>query len=125
VTRLTCALVMTLAAGCAESPAQGFEDFYAALVDGDARVLERLDAASRARVQQAAQARGLEPARALAGDGVRSTLRAVHERARTDTTATLDVEDALGKSEEVHMVLEAGRWRVALDEKQDREARTP
>lgn len=103
-----------VSAGCAESPAQGFEDFYGALVDGDARVLERLDAASRQQVEEAARARGVDAARALAGDGVRSTLRSLRERERTSTTATLEVEDALGNKEMVAMVLEEGRWRVAL-----------
>lgn len=108
------ALCALASAGCAESPAQGFEDFYGALVDGDARVLERLDAASRQQVQEAARARGVDAARALAGDGVRSTLRSLRERERTSTTATLEVEDALGNTETVAMVLEEGRWRVTL-----------
>ena len=107
-------LLALVCAACQESPAQGFEDFYAALVAGDARVLERLDAASRASVQQAAQARGVDAATALSGDGVRSTLRTIRELSRTDSTAALEVEDALGKTERVAMVLEDRRWRVTL-----------
>ncbi len=108
------ALVVTAAGGCGESPAQGFEDFYGALVEGDARVLDRLATDTRRRVEEAARAQGREPARALAGAGVRSTLRAVRERSRSGAQATLEVEDALGTTELVTMVLEEGRWRVVL-----------
>lgn len=100
--------------GCGERPARGFEDFYAALVDGDARVLDRLDAASRRQVEEAARARGVDPAQALAGEGVRSALRAIRERDRAGDRATLEVEDALGNIEVVSMTLEDGRWRVVL-----------
>lgn len=109
LTALACALA------CAETPAQGFEAFYAALVAGDAAALERLDDASRARVLAAAQARGDEPVRLLAGAGVRSTLRAIREAERGDARATLEVEDALGATERVTMVKEHDRWCVALE----------
>ena len=107
-------LALGAGGGCGETPTQGFEDFYGALVAGDARVLDRLDSATRRRVEEAARAQGLEPARALAGAGVRSTLRAIRERERTDARATLEVEDALGTTEVVTMVVEQGRWRVVL-----------
>ncbi|MCC7072746.1 MAG: hypothetical protein IT383_15575 [Deltaproteobacteria bacterium] len=110
------ALALTGAGGCAETPAQGFEAFYAALVAGDAAALERLDDASRARVVAAAQARALDPVRLLAGSGVRSTLRAIRQHERDDERATLEVEDALGATERVTMVKERGRWCVNLAE---------
>lgn len=118
-------LLALLVTACGETPAQGFEQFYAALVEGDARVLERLDGASRARVEEAARARGLEPAKALAGSSVRSTLRSIRERQRGPDTATLEVEDALGNQELVPMVLEDGRWRVALSPAPVPEPSTP
>lgn len=114
---LRAALALMLCCGvpaCAETPTRGFEDFYQALVDADARALDRLDAASRREVEQAAGARGVEPVRVLTGDGVRSTLRAIRERERTGERATLEVEDALGATEVVTMVREQGRWLVAL-----------
>ena len=99
---------------CGDTPTRGFESFYEALVAGEARVLDELDAASKRAVEEAARARGLSPAAALAGAGVRSTLRALRVRERSDTVATLEVEDALGNTEQVTMVLEDGRWRVRL-----------
>lgn len=105
-------LLGTLA--CADTPTRGFERFYEALVAGDARVLDELDRASRRQVEEAARSRGLPPAAALAGAGVRSTLRALRERERSGMEATLEVEDALGNTELVPMVLEEGRWRVRL-----------
>lgn len=99
---------------CADTPTRGFERFYEALVAGEARVLDELDAASKRAVEEAARARGLSPAAALAGAGVRSTLRALRVRERSATVATLEVEDALGNTEQVTMVLEDGRWRVRL-----------
>ena len=113
------------ALACAETPAQGFEDFYGALVDTDARALDRLDASSRREVEQAARARQVEPVRVLTGEGVRSTLRAIRVRERTGARATLEVEDALGATEVVTMVLEQGRWKVALARAPDDAAGAP
>jgi hypothetical protein len=113
--RTALALAFALGAcACEPTPAQGFEEFYGALVDGDALALDLLDAASRRQVEEAARAQGIAPVRVLAGDGVRSTLRAIRERERAGDRATLEVEDALGAKEAVTMVREQGRWRVAL-----------
>ncbi|MBI1945183.1 MAG: hypothetical protein HYS27_05780 [Deltaproteobacteria bacterium] len=114
-TRTAVALAVALgASACGQTPTQGFEEFYGALVDGDAHALDLLDGASRRQVEQAASAQGIAPVRVLAGDGVRSTLRAIRERERAGERATLEVEDALGAKEAVTMVREQGRWKVAL-----------
>jgi hypothetical protein len=95
---------VTLLVSCAETPASGFEAFYAAAARGDAAgVRARLSSQSL----RALDGSGFDP-RA----GARSTLRAVRVTSRVGARAKLEVEDALGKTAAVDMVLEDGTWRV-------------
>jgi hypothetical protein len=95
-----------LLTSCAETPASGFEAFYAATARGDvAGMRERLSSQS----QKALDGAGFD-----AAQGARSTLRAVREKSRDGARAHLEVEDALGKTAGVDMILEDGRWRVDL-----------
>jgi hypothetical protein len=108
------AITLLLSSGCAESPANGFESFYAAMVDASPSAMDRLSSSSRAELEKQAAAHGYAPQELLRASSVRSTLRDVKEIERNGDRAVLLVTDALGKSERVQMVLEAGRWRVEL-----------
>lgn len=109
---LAFACVMGLA-GC-DSPTRGFEAFYAAVVDGKPdTALERMTPQARADLDRLAQETGVKLEDALARITVHASLRSIDEVERTDTRAILEVKDALGQTERVHMVKVDGRWLVA------------
>ena len=102
------ALPLVLAAtalGCSETPADGFEAFFTAETHGKRdEALARLSASARKALADA----HVDPTAARP----RTTLRTVRELSREGDDAVLEVEDALGRKETVHMRHEEGLWRV-------------
>ena len=101
-------------AGCTETPAQGFEAFYAAVAAGDEGAFLRLSSRAQAELGGAARKAGQEPAHYLVSATPKTTVRSIAVVEESADTAVLDVKDALGTSASVHMVKENGRWRVDL-----------
>ena len=106
--------VVLASASCGETPAQGFEKFYAALADGSDDAYGRLSTAAQAQFAGAARAKGLEPAKLLASAVPKTTVRSVDVVSQSKDTAVVEVKDALGRSQRVHMLRENGTWRVDL-----------
>jgi hypothetical protein len=105
---IPCGALPGLLSGCAETPRDGFEVFFTAEARGQHEAATaRLSSQARAALQSA----GVNPTAAR----VRSTLRAIREVSRDGDKAVLQVEDALGKQETVHMRLEGGLWRVDVE----------
>ena len=100
---------------CAETPTQGFEAFFSLVADGSDGAFQRLSLRARTGFADAARKRGQEPARFLVSSTPKSTVRTIAVVEQGEHTALLDVKDALGNSERVHMVREDGQWRVDLD----------
>lgn len=122
------AFCAVLLAGCAETPEQGFEAFFAAAAaqDGD-KAWDRLTKESRAVLEDLAgraQATGrgkdmgakdyLFGVGAGAGLPLTATLRRVEVLEREGDRARVVVVDALGREEKVTMRREEGVWRVDL-----------
>ena len=106
VTVALCAL-----SACRDTPQAAFERFYSAAANDDgARAFAELSPLSRAKLEQMAGNRE----RALQAVQVRSTLKALRVLNQNENDATLEVEDALGKKEQVRVVKSGTRWFVDL-----------
>ena len=101
-------------AGCAETPAQGFEAFYAAIASGSDDAVLRLSTRARVAFTGAARAAGKEPGPFLAGAVPKTTVRSVTVAEERGDAAVVEVKDALGNVERVQMLRENGRWLVDL-----------
>jgi hypothetical protein len=106
---LVVAVVLVLA-GCHETPAQGFEAFYAALGSEDA--VQRLSPRAQAAFSGAVRAAGKEPGPALAAAVPKSTVRSIDVVEESGDRALLEIKDALGNTTRVTMVRVEGRWLV-------------
>jgi hypothetical protein len=110
--RIALVLLLASAAGCSETPSQGFEAFYAALADGSPDAYARLSTKAQAAVDVAARTKGIDPARFFASAPPKTTVRRIDVVDVSGDKATLNVVDALGNAAKVPMVRENGRWLV-------------
>src|SRR4051812_15490569 len=101
---VSAAVVVVVASACHETPAQGFEQFFAALADGKDGAYARLSTQAQAQFAEAARERGLEPAKLLATAVPRTTVRSVDVVEEHGDAAVVEVKDALGRSQRVHML---------------------
>ncbi|HEY4223670.1 MAG TPA: hypothetical protein VGO62_20075 [Myxococcota bacterium] len=108
--RVAALLLLLPLAGCSESPAQGFEAFYAALAAGSDDAFARLSPRGQDAFRAAAHSK--DPAHFLASALPKTTVRSIEVVSESDSAADLDVKDALGQSQRVHMTKAGARWLV-------------
>jgi hypothetical protein len=104
---------MIAVSSCTESPTDGFEAFYQAVLDGDGDAARaRMTARAYGPFAVATQAAHLTPSQALQATTMKTTVRQIVEVKRAGDSALIDVIDALGQAQRVHMLRVDNRWLV-------------